>query len=165
MRPITKKTWTIAIALAAATSLVSAQGAKKTLQLATLAPKSSLWDKELEQMAIAWQKAGSVTIRIRPGGELGDESEIAASIRSRRPNPEIAAFTAIGLSVIDKAFAVFGLPYFFDSYDELFHVLDKMTPVLSQRLDEKGLVLLAWGHVGWAQVFTTKPIKTLTELK
>ncbi len=37
--------------------------------------------------------------------------------------------------------------------------------MLRQRLDERGLVHLAWGHVGWAHMFTTKPVRTLDELK
>ncbi len=49
---------------------------------------------------------------------------------------------------IDDAFRVFSIPMFFDSYDELYYVMERMTPELSQRLDAKGYVLLNWAHAG-----------------
>jgi TRAP-type C4-dicarboxylate transport system substrate-binding protein len=157
----------IAIVLALLLVLPPAPAAqsKLTLKLATMAPASSVWDRQLKQMASRWQKTGRADVRIISGGALGPEEEIAVSIRARRPDPQVAAFTAVGLSKIDDAFAVFGLPFVFESYDELYDVLDRMRPTLSQRLDQKGLVLLAWGHVGWAHVFSTRPVKTLADLK
>jgi TRAP-type C4-dicarboxylate transport system substrate-binding protein len=94
---------------------------------------------------------------------MGDEREIVR--RMRFDNPQAAALTVVGLAEVDEAFNVFGMPFFFDSYDELYHVIDRMTPMLTQRLDQKGLQFIAWGHGGWAQVFTTKPVKTLNDLK
>ena len=39
----------------------------------------------------------------------------------------------------------------FDTYPELFYVLDKMQPILKQRLEQKGFVLLNWGwqYLSW----------------
>ena len=71
----------------------------------------------------------------------------------------------VGLASIDPAFNVFNLPFFFDSYDELNAVVDKLTPVLRKRLEAKGFVLLNWGHGGWLQLFSTKPVSTLADLK
>jgi len=85
--------------------------------------------------------------------------------RMRFENPQAAALTIVGLAEVDPAFNVFSMPFFFDSYDELYYVLDQMTPMLTQRLDQKNMVFIAWGHGGWAQVFTTKPVKTLNDLK
>jgi TRAP-type C4-dicarboxylate transport system substrate-binding protein len=137
----------------------------KTIRMATLVPAGSIWEKNLRQMAAEWNKlsSGSVVVNVFPSGALGDEPEVVR--RMRFDNPQAAALTIVGLSEIDSAFNVFSIPFFFQSYDELYYVIDKMTPVLSQRLDQKNLVLLAWGHGGWAQVFTTKPVKTLAELK
>lgn len=135
------------------------------LQLATMAPSGSVWEKQLRNLATAWQKTGRVRIQIIPNGTLGPEDEVADTMRQRRPTPQIAALSAIGLSHIDPAFSVFGMPFFFDSYEELYAVLDAVTPMLRRRLEDRGLVHLAWGHVGWAQMFTTRPVRTLDELK
>jgi TRAP-type C4-dicarboxylate transport system substrate-binding protein len=78
---------------------------------------------------------------------------------------QAASFTVVGLASIDSAFNVFNLPFFFDSYEELNAVVEKLTPVLKQRLEAKGFVLLNWGHGGWLQLFSTKPVSTLADLK
>jgi TRAP-type C4-dicarboxylate transport system substrate-binding protein len=144
--------------------VLAAQG-RVMLRMATLVPDGSIWDKNLKMMASEWTKAsaGRVAVTVFPSGALGDEREIVR--RMRLDNPQAAALTVVGLSEVDDAFNVFSMPFFFDSYDELYHVIDRLTPMLSERLDQKGLVLIAWGHGGWAQVFTTKPVKSLADLK
>jgi len=73
-----------------------------------------------------------------------------------------AALSAIGLWQIDEATNVFGIPLFYQSDAELFHVMAALTPVLSKRLEERGFVLLSWGHAGWAQVFSRQPSRRWT---
>jgi TRAP-type C4-dicarboxylate transport system substrate-binding protein len=152
----------IALALA---SVTPAAQSRTILQLATMAPAGSVWDRHLKEMITAWQKPKTATIRIFPGGALGDEKKIVMDMRRARPSPHVAALTAVGLSEVDDAFDVFGTPFLFNSYAELNHVLDRMRPVLAKRLEDKGLVHLAWGHVGWARVFSTKPVRTLADLR
>ena len=155
-----------ALLLALAWPVASAgQGRNLTIRMATLVPGGSLWDRNLKQMAAEWRKAsgGRVTVNIFPSGALGDEREVVR--RMRFQNPAAAALTVVGLSEVDEAFNVFSSPFFFESYEELYYVIDKMTPTLAARLEQKNLVLIAWGHGGWAQVFTTKPVTTLAELK
>jgi TRAP-type C4-dicarboxylate transport system substrate-binding protein len=161
-----KRVWLGCLALVLAVCAVSAgaQG-RVVLRMATLVPDGSIWDKNLRLMASEWQKSsgGRVTVNIFPSGQMGDEREIVR--RMRFENPQAAALTVVGLADIDEAFNVFSMPFFFDSYDELYHVIDRMTPMLTERLDQKNLQFIAWGHGGWAQVFTTKPVKTLNDLK
>lgn len=159
-----RRTCAAACVAGALVALPSAQG-RTVLRLATLVPDGSVWDKNLKQMASEWTKlsAGRVSVNIFPGGALGDDREIVR--RMRFENPQAAALTVVGLADLDDAFNVFSMPFFFDSYDELYAVIDRMTPMLAQRLDQKNVALIAWGHGGWAQVFTTKPVRTLSDLK
>ena len=60
---------------------------------------------------------------------------------------------------------MFNVPFFFESYDELNYVTAKLTPTIAKRVDAKGFVLLNWGHGGWTQVFTKRPVQTLDDLK
>jgi TRAP-type C4-dicarboxylate transport system substrate-binding protein len=57
------------------------------------------------------------------------------------------------------------MPFFFESYDELNAVIDKLTPTIRQRLDAKGFILLHWGHGGWLQLFSKRPVNTVADLK
>src|SRR5262249_5662665 len=66
---------------------------------------------------------------------------------------------------LDAAFNVFNVPFFIRSFDELNAIIDKLTPVFKQRLDAKGFVLLNWGHGGWLQLFTKRPVQTVQDLK
>jgi TRAP-type C4-dicarboxylate transport system substrate-binding protein len=78
---------------------------------------------------------------------------------------QAASLTVVGLGSIDSSFNVFDIPFFFESYDELNEVTDKLTPEISKRVAAKGFVLLNWGHGGWTQLFTKKPITTVADLK
>jgi TRAP-type C4-dicarboxylate transport system substrate-binding protein len=93
----------------------------------------------------------------------GDEPEVVRKMRIGQL--QAAAVTTAGLAAIDPAFQMFNIPMFFDSYPELDAVLSTMTPVLKQRLEAKGFVLLSWGHGGWVYFFTKTPVHTVDELR
>jgi TRAP-type C4-dicarboxylate transport system substrate-binding protein len=145
-------------------ALASSAGAQ-SVKLATVVPQGSVWDKGLKQMGEEWKDStgGRVTVTVYPGGSQGDESTVLRKMRLDAL--QAAAFTAVGLGGIDAAFNVFDLPFFFDSYDELNYVTDKLTPVIRKRIEAKGFILLNWGHGGWTQVFTKKPVQSVDDLK
>ncbi|MDX1389730.1 MAG: TRAP transporter substrate-binding protein DctP, partial [Acidobacteriota bacterium] len=133
--------------------------------VATLAPDGSPWHKLLEEMGNEWQEKtdGRVRLVIYPGGVAGSDSDMVRKIRLGQLQG--AALTVNGLASIDPAFNLFSVPLFFDSFEEYTYVLDKMTPVLSERLEAKGFVLVHWGHGGWIHMFSTKPVRTVSDLK
>ena len=145
--------------------LASAPFAQSTIKLATVVPEGSIWDKNVKQMAEEWKQAtnGRVAVTVYAGGSQGDESTVLRKMRLDAL--QAASFTAVGLGTIDSAFNVFDIPFFFDSYDELNYVTDKLTPTIRKRLEPKGFVLLNWGHGGWTQIFTKKPVKTVEDVK
>jgi len=135
------------------------------IKLATVVPDGSIWDKNLKQMAAEWKQATSdrVQVTVFSGGSQGDEPTVLRKIRLDALQG--ASLTVVGLANIDGAFNVFNMPFFFESYDELNAVVEKLTPVLKQRVDAKGFVLLNWGHGGWLQVFSKRPVRTVADLK
>jgi TRAP-type C4-dicarboxylate transport system substrate-binding protein len=151
-----------ALALSTPT-LAPAQGA--VIKLATLVPEGSVWDKALRDMGSEWSTAtqGRVALRVYPGGVAGDEPDVVRKMRIGQL--QAAALTTAGLAAIDPAFQMFNIPMFFDSYPELDAVLATMTPVIRQRLEAKGFVLLSWGHGGWVYFFTKTPVRTVDELR
>jgi TRAP-type transport system periplasmic protein len=155
----------VAAALALAVALAAAPAAAQTIKLATVVPEGSIWDKNLKQMGEEWKQAtGSrVTVTVYGGGSQGDESTVLRKMRLDAL--QAAGFTAVGLGTIDASFNLFDIPFFFESYDELNYVTEKLTPVIRQRIDPKGFVLLNWGHGGWAQIFTKRPVQTVDDLK
>jgi TRAP-type C4-dicarboxylate transport system substrate-binding protein len=152
------------VALVAAV-LAAAPVAQTSIKLATLVPQNSIWDKNLKQMGEEWKQAtgGRFDVTVYAGGSQGDEPTVLRKMRLDAL--QAAAFTNVGLGMIDPAFNVFNVPFFLDSYDELNYVIEKLTPTLRKRAEAKGFVLLNWGHGGWTQVFTKKPVTTVAEMK
>ncbi len=142
-----------------------AWAAPTKVKLATLVPDGSVWHKILRDMGESWSREteARVTLLIYPGGVAGDEPDMVRKMRIGQI--QAAALTTTGLSAIDDAFQVFAIPMFFNSYEELFHVLKRMEPTLRQRLEAKGFVLLNWGHGGWVHFFTKRPIESVDDLK
>jgi TRAP-type transport system periplasmic protein len=156
----------VAVAIVAIALVVShVVSAQTALKLASIVPQGSIWDKNLKQMGDEWKEAtgGRITVSVFSGGTQGDEQTVLRKMRLDAI--QAAAFSNVGLGSIDSSFNVFDIPFFFDSYDELNYVTEKLTPVLRKRIEARGFVLLNWGHVGWTQVFTKKPVATVDDLK
>ena len=157
----------VGVATLAAQVLAAPAPQAVEVKLATLAPANTSWHKALLDMGAAWSKdtGGRVTLTVYPGGTQGDEATV---IRKMRPGAETlhaALLTSGGLSILDEAFNVFGMPFFFENDEEQLAVQKKLTPVLEQKLQAKGQHLLAWGTGGWIQIFSKKPLRSLADLK
>ena len=81
---------------------------------------------------------GRVSLIVFSGGAQGDESTVLRKMRLH--SLQGASLTVVGLAAIDWSFNVFGIPFFFESYDELNVVVEKITPLLKQRAEAKGFV-------------------------
>jgi len=139
--------------------------ARVTVKMATLVPEGSVWDQILREMGAEWQDStgGEVQLRIYAGGVAGDEPDIVRKMRVGQLHA--AALSVAGLAAIDKSFEIFEIPMFFESYDELYHVLETLRGDFEARLDAKGYVLLNWGNGGWVHLFSKGPIVDVADLK
>lgn len=155
----------LALALPAPFLSTAPAEARVAIKMATLAPDGSVWDQLLREMGAQWQEAtgGEVALRIYAGGVAGDEPDVIRKMRIGQLHA--ASLTIGGLSSLDPAFEIFEIPMFFNTYDELFYVLDEMRPTLEKRLADKGYILLHWMHGGWIHFFSKKPIRTVDDLR
>src|SRR5258708_33394662 len=53
----------------------------------------------------------------------------------------------------------------YDSYEEVYYVLDKMRPRLESSLESKGFIVLNWADGGWVHFFTQKPVAVPDDLR
>jgi len=165
MSRLTKVTAAVAIALGLGVPVVAR--APINIKLATQVPVNSSWHKALQDMGAEWESktAGRVKLTIYPGGTQGSED---ATIKMMRPGVDqlqANLLTIGGLAHIDKAFNVFGMPFFFEDDAEMQYVLTKLSPTLTPRLEAKGFKVLSWGSGGWVQLFSKEPISTLDGVK
>ena len=129
-----------------------------------MVPKGSAWDKIIQRMGADWRKAtnGEVTLRVYPGGVVGDESEMIRKMRIGQL--QAAAISNAGLAEIDpRAYAVM-LPMMFESYEEWDYVRQKVNPILEEKLEENGFIVLAWSDAGWVYFFTKERMQRPGEL-
>ena len=150
-------------ALVASIPLLAAPG---EIKLATLVPATSPWHKALLEMGNAWNKdtAGRVTLTVYPGS-VDTEATIITQMRPGFEKYQASYMSNIGLSEVDEAFNVLNMPFFLESDEEARAVQKKLTPMIEQRLQAKGLRLLAWGTGGWVQLFSKRELKTLADVK
>ncbi|MFI5177284.1 MAG: TRAP transporter substrate-binding protein DctP [Vicinamibacterales bacterium] len=137
------------------------------IKLGTQAPANTTWHKALTDMGEAWNKgtSGRVTLTVYAGGTQGDEPTTIRMMRPAIGTLQAGLLTAGGLALIDDAFNVFGIPFFFETDDEELAVQQKIAPILEQKLEAKGFHLLCWGTGGWVELFSKKPLKTLADVK
>ncbi|HVT48917.1 MAG TPA: TRAP transporter substrate-binding protein DctP [Vicinamibacterales bacterium] len=157
----------LCLALVAALAVPGLARAPLTIKLATQAPVNSTWHKALLDMGAAWTTgtSGRVKLIVYPGGTQGDEPSTIRMMRPGVDQLQANLLMVAGLSQIDDAFNVFGMPFFFQNDAEATDVQQKLTPILEQRLEAKGFHLLAWGSGGWVQLFSKKPLRTLDDVK
>lgn len=155
----------VSTCLAIMAMLPTATTAQTVVKLATLVPDGSVWHRILQDQATAIKRAsaGALELRIYPGGVAGDDPDMVRKMRIGQF--QAAALTVQGLVEIDEAFRVFNVPLFFASPEEAFFVLDGLEPVLRQRLEARGFILLNWGYAGWAHLYSRRPVRTVNDLR
>jgi TRAP-type C4-dicarboxylate transport system substrate-binding protein len=136
--------------------------AQTTLKIATLAPEGSAWMK----LSHEWQRKvedrtqGRVKIKWYAGGVQGDERDVLRKIRLGQISG--ASITGIGLSSIAPEVRALELAR---TYEELDGLRAQLGPDIKKQFEAKGFILGSWGDVGPVHLFTSKPIKTLDDLR
>jgi TRAP-type transport system periplasmic protein len=135
------------------------------VKMATLVPDGSSWHLILKETADKWRTLsnGTVTVRLYAGGVAGDDPDVVRKMRLGTLNAGV--LTSVGVAEIDKSVYALGVPMMYDSYDEVYYVLDKMRPRLEAGLEAKGFVVLNWADGGWVHFFAQKPVAVPDDLK
>jgi TRAP-type C4-dicarboxylate transport system substrate-binding protein len=135
------------------------------VRIATLVPEGSSWHQVLKETADKWKQlsGGRVVVRLFPGGVAGDDPDVVRKMRLGTLNGGV--LTSVGVAEVDKSVYVTGIPLMYDSYDEVYWVLEKMRPRLEASLDAKGFVVLNWVDAGWVHFFTKKPVAVPDDLR
>lgn len=104
-----------------------AWAAEKQLRIGTLAPKNSLYHRQLMELGEVWRTAqgGTAKYLIYPDGSQGGETELAR--RMRIGQLQGALLSVVGLREIEPSIsALQNMPLLFKSWDEVDYVREKM---------------------------------------
>ena len=144
---------------------VPARAQPVVVKMATLVPDGSSWHQVLKETAEKWRtlSGGRVVVRLYPGGVAGDDPDVVRKMRLGTLNAGV--LTSVGVAEIDKSVYALGIPMMYDSYEEVYDVLEKMRPGLEGRLEAKGFVVLNWCDGGWVRFFSQKPVAVPDDLR
>ena len=139
-------------------AMCSVLAADKPFRMGTLAPKNSLYHRQLLEAGEAWRAAqgGSAKYVVFADGSQGGETELAR--RMRIGQLQGALLSVVGLHEIEPSIsALQAMPLLFKSWDEVDYVREKMRPAMEKKFLDKGFVVLAWGDAGWVRFFSKEP--------
>ena len=138
---------------------------KNLLKIATLAPDGSAWMTLFDEINtdIMKQTEQRVRFRVYAGGVLGDESDVIRKMFVGQIHG--AVVTASSLTKILPDMDVLQVPFLFQNYQEVDHVLSKMDAAFRSGMEKKGYVMLGWSEGGFIRLMSTMPIVTIEDLR
>lgn len=155
----------IAILLVASVNETSANSPRYLFKVASLAPEGSVWTKTFRNFTreVEEKSNGEIGFKIYAGGVMGDDRAMYRKMRVGQLNG--GGFTMTGISEVVPDFRALGIPFMFNSYDEVDRVKEKILPRFEKEFDNQGMVLLAMSEVGFIYTMSTTSISTLAELQ
>jgi TRAP-type C4-dicarboxylate transport system substrate-binding protein len=132
--------------------------ADKQLRLGTLAPKNSLYHRQLMEIGEVWRSTqpGGSKYLVYPDGSQGGEADMVR--RMRIGQLQGGLLSVVGLREIESSIAALqAMPLMFKSWEEVDYVREKMRPAMEKKFLDKGFVVLAWGDAGWVRFFSKEP--------
>jgi TRAP-type C4-dicarboxylate transport system substrate-binding protein len=143
----------------------SASGKAVTIKLASLVPETSPWGAALNKMAgnVKAETGGAVDIIVYHNGVAGGEADVLRKLRLNQI--QAAILTSFGLNEITPQILALSCPFLIRSDDELDYVLEKLKPVLEEKINQSGFQTIAWSKVGFVSFFSKVPARTPVEMK
>ena len=148
----------ILVILAGCLLALNALAADKPLRIGTLAPKNSLYHRQLMELGEAWRQSQGEGAKylVYPDGSQGGETDMVR--RMRIGQLQGGLLSVVGLREIEPSIAALqNMPLMFRNWDEVDYVREKMRPAMEKKFLDKGFVVLAWGDAGWVRFFSREP--------
>jgi len=135
------------------------------IKFATLAPEGSSWMQVFKAAAdeVQQRTGNAVQFKIYAGGVMGDERDMIRKLHIGQIHS--AVLTSAGLSNIVPDMDVLQIPFLFNTYDEVDHVLARMEPFFKKNMEDNGYILLGWSEAGFVNLMSSVPADTIEKLK
>jgi TRAP-type C4-dicarboxylate transport system substrate-binding protein len=134
------------------------------MKMGTLAPEGTAWVKAFRDIGRELeQKTGKqVSLRIFPGGVLGDEEDMLRKIKVGQIQGVL--LTGGGLGLIFKDFKILAIPFLFQNYTEVDALLKKMDGFFRKGLEDNGFKSLGWAEQGFVYLLSKEPILSAADI-
>ncbi len=139
--------------------------AAQTLKIATIAPESSSWMKDMKAGAkvIEQNTDGRVKLKFYGGGVQGNDKQVQRKMRTGQLHG--GAFSSGGLNRFHQDADIFSLPMLFRTIDEARYVRNELEAEVRQRLEDAGYINFGIAAAGFAYMMSNKPAANLDDLK
>lgn len=136
-----------------------------TLKIASQAPENTPVGAGLAKLAAEYRRisGGRVQLRVFHNGSQGDEEGMRQKMNTGLLDG--ALFDTFGLTHISPETMALSAPAVIGDKDELDYVLERATPLIRKRIEEKGYQVGAMTMVGWVHFFSRYPIKSPDDLR
>lgn len=135
------------------------------IKIATLSPDGTAWMKKMRQAAkeISKKTDKRVKIKFYPGGVMGDENSILRKMRINQLQG--AAITSGALTRYYKDTSLYGMPFLFNSQQEVLYVRKHMDKLMVEGLNKKGLISFGLAESGFVYLLSNSPVLSIHDLK
>ena len=140
-----------------------AADAATKIKIATLVPQNSDWGNKIEaaRTEIKKETDGRVELRVIYGGVMGNASQVKQMIRIGQLHG--GAFTPTDFQDKMPDLNLYGLPFVFESLNEVNYVRQRMDGLLSEGFADEGFV--TFGFAGdFAIILSNVPVRGLADL-
>jgi TRAP-type C4-dicarboxylate transport system substrate-binding protein len=154
------------LVVAAGTTRLAA--ADTVLRIGTVAPEGSRYMKDMRSMGAEIERLtdGQVRLKWFSSARLGDEKVQGATLMDPRGKLDGAGFSGVGLTFLVPEMRVWVYPGMFQDYAEVDFIEKKYREEYAGYFARRGLMLIAWGDVGFSYLHgTTAKVETFAELK
>jgi len=148
-----------------ALALGAAAQPKIILKFATLAPEGSAWMQAFNQarQEVLEATRGEVALKVFPAGVLGEEKDVLFKVKAGQVDG--GAFIGFGIGRICPDSRALMFPFTFKTHEEVDAVFAAVQPRMEEQSRENGYIALGWTEVGFSYMFSTKPVRTIADLR
>lgn len=146
-------------------SCMTTAPAATQIKIATLAPQNSQWATDFTTGAeeIKQRTDGRVTLKFYWGGAQGAEAKILQKMKIGQLHG--GTFSPTDFQSQFPDLNLYGLPFVFESEDEVDYVREIMDPKLAQEFDDIGFVTFGFASGGFAVILSNNPVRGHDDLK
>lgn len=151
--------------LTAGLMLLALSAAAMELRISTLFPDGTAEVRALREASaeISERTEGRVSLRLFPGGAMGDDQAVDRRIRTGQLHGSLVQTGAIAPRYRD--IQILNAPFLFDDYDEVSHVRAALEPDLIEGLRAQGMHSFGFIDGGFAYVMGRQPVRTVEDLQ
>jgi TRAP-type C4-dicarboxylate transport system substrate-binding protein len=135
------------------------------LKIATLAPENSHWMKQFRAGAreIRERTDDRVQLKIYSGGVQGNERKVLRKVQIGQLHGGTFAPTDFQKRYPDVN--IYGLPFLFETEDEVDYVRQHLDPKLTEGFEDLGFVTFGFASGGFAIIMSNEPVRSHDDLK